>query len=421
MRSLYLLILFFAISSFPLFGQQRISGRIIHAHTGKAIEYANIFLKSDQRRGVLSNQEGRFALRLSEKDKTDTLVVSQLTFKSVFIPINKIKDTITIRLTENTFLLNEVTVIHEDGLKDILKRAINKIPINYGKKKFLAKAYYQEYSISDSAYSEIIECFVNIEDKSYKTPKTKSKIRLEELRKSDDRRNLPSRINLDGISQLFNTYERKNSVRSRQLHFLAVRPEHFFQHYDFFNYGEYYSGRDTLIRIGFRFNPNGLSENMKGMSIFLGEILINKTDLAILSVKSGNPDDGSFREVTYKKVKGKYYPDKIAGAYQFKYDQKTHSYYNFSQLYIYDIVPKKGNNKGKKISREKSLRQLPYRYNEAFWQNNEILIRAPAPKALESDLNKYDDLIDQYKMNEKKQKKGGGGAEPAGIIVDEGK
>ena len=395
----FFIFLFFGISS--LTGQQVFLGKIVDSETNEPVEFAHVFPVSDQSRGVFSNQLGQFRIRLNQSVSEDSLMISQLGYQTAKVPLEKSQDTILVQLRQNVYNLAAVTIMTEDALKDIFRRAIKKIPEHYGHNKYTIQGYYQEYFISDSAYAEIIEAFVNIQDRNYRSPDLKSTIRVESMRKSDDLRNLPAHLKGDDINQLYSTYEWLNNLRLRSFHFMSRSPSSLFKYFKFYNLGEYVENRDTLIKIGLK--HTGVSTKLRQMPFAHGEVIIRKSDLGILKVRRGASSDGSYHEATYRKIKGKYYPHKIQHLLTFKYQNQSRTYLQARQLYIYNLLEKGQKKKGTIIGREKNLRAYTLPYDASFWEDNAILIPLPAPEILKSDMEKLTPLEDQFTSNAKKQ------------------
>ncbi|MEM8525165.1 MAG: carboxypeptidase-like regulatory domain-containing protein [Bacteroidota bacterium] len=384
--------------------QKTITGTIENSEMDAPVEFANVFLQSNQSRGVLSNQEGKFSFRLYANELQDTLVISRLGYSTIFLPIEELEEEIVVQLKENIFSLDAITVLSKDGIVDIFKRAVNKIPSNYGSSKYFLKGFYQDYTISDGAYAELIECFINIKDKTYSNPKYKSKMWLKEMRRSDDQKNLPPRIEkfVTGRNSIYPLYELWNSTRSRRFHFF-FKPASMYDKYAFYNLGEYSENGDTLLKIGYQMKQ--FSDRTENNGFATGEVIIRKSDSAFLKVTSGDPSAGSYKISTYHKVGNKYYPRSIEWFSQFKYNQKTRTFARKSALYFFDTTDKIAGNKGKRMNREKDLRDFNYTYKEAFWRNNEVLLNVDAPKALSSDLGRTKDLSKQFEENQRKRKK----------------
>jgi len=389
--------------------QIQVHGFLVDAKSQEPIPFANIFFQSNQGRGVMSNQYGEFLITFYEQDKVDQLVITQLGYESYHLSLQQLpQDTLRIQMKPSFYALQEVTVISDRGLRGIVRKALESIPQNYGTKKYLLEGFYREYSISDSAYAEVIEAFVNIQDGVYKKSKKKSKIFWETMRRSDDQRNLPKRLKESDYNPLYSLYERSNPVRERFFHFAKPGIEGMLEGCYFSNRGELLEKGDTLIKIGFipkwfdRFSDKLKEE------VGYGELLINKSDFAILKVSRGNANRGIFSQAIYRKQGHKYFLSNMQHAWGFRYENKTRYYRMTRLLHIYQVHPiaslaKK--KKGKRLSRVKQFRDIKYAYDPAIWEDNPFMIALPAQEALEADLGRVKKIEEQFHQNAKRNKK----------------
>lgn len=396
MRVLFTLCVIHMIGGVCL-GQRYIEGTVLDQLSQQPVEYAHVVFLSNQKRGSFSNQLGQFKLLVSQEMEQDTLVISQIGYKTLRLPLAELSEEGIISMEANTLVLNTVKVLSEEILKDIFSKAIERIPENYGTKKYWLDAYYQEYSISDSAYSEIIESFITIQDRPYLTTNNLSMIRVLAMRKSDDQRHLPDYLMSSEVSQLYDIYEKQNNVRNRRFHLMSRNPESLFKYFRFYYLGEYQLGRDTMIRIGF--NYTGSSVKLRQKQFAHGEVTINKSDYGIVKVRRGVSMDGGFHEATYKKLDGKYYPHKIFHIGVIRFQENKRFYLQSRQLHIFGLTPEKDRKNGQKLPRDQNLRALELPYDKAFWQDHAILVPVSAPKALTSDLSKIKSLEEQFESN----------------------
>ena len=401
---------FFVLSlilSSKLKAQVALFGVLEDANTKEPIPYANIFFQSNQARGVISNQNGEFLINIYEQDRSDQLVITQLGYENYRLNLRDLSaDTVRIQLTPSFHALQEITVVSDRGLRGIIREALKRIPQNYGTKKYLLEAFYREYSISDSIYAEVIEAFVNIQDGPYKKPKKKSKMFWNSMRRSDDQRNLPDRLQRADQNLLYGFYERSNPIRFRFFHFVQPGIDGFMDGCHFSNRGEFLEKGDTLIRIGFlpkwfdRFDDEFKEE------FGFGEILINKSDFGIIKISRGDSKGGVFNEAIYEKEGGKYFLKSLQRALALRYDNRTRYYRNTRQLHIYRVHPiaAKVKKKGKRLPRYKQLREMKYQYDPSIWEDNPFMVELPAQEALEADLSRIKKMEDQFRENAKKVK-----------------
>lgn len=119
-----------------------ISGSITDANTKEALAFVSVSLKK-QLIGSLSNEEGKFDLRLSEEFESDTLVISYLGYKAQYIALKNIKGELNIKLVESAVDLKEV-VVRPWTADFYIRMAMRRIPKNYPDKPFVTEAYYRE-------------------------------------------------------------------------------------------------------------------------------------------------------------------------------------------------------------------------------------------------------------------------------------
>ena len=137
--------------------------RIIDGSTSKPVVYATVLLKT-KKVGTISDEDGNFRIPYVYKIKSDTLRISSIGYKTAEFPlINLSDDEVNILvLNQKVESLNEITLITEKkrrrklSARNIVKKAIKNIPINYPKEPFSYIAYYRDYQqILDSTYQKL--------------------------------------------------------------------------------------------------------------------------------------------------------------------------------------------------------------------------------------------------------------------------
>lgn len=403
----YLVISVVAVLPQLMLAQTQLYGVLYDVTTQEPIPFANVFFLSNQGRGVISNQNGEFLINIFEQDRLDQLVISQLGYEDYRISLSSLSsDTLDIRMTPSFHALQEITVLSDRGLRGVVKEALRRIPENYGTKKSLLEGFYREYSISDSVYAEVIEAFVSIQDGPYKKPRKKSKLFWSSMRRSDDQRNLPKRLQAADQNLLYSFYERSNPIRRRFFHFVKPGIEGFMDGCHFSNRGEFLEEKDTLIRIGFVPKWFDRFDEKTKASFGFGELLINKSDYGIIKISRGDTGLSVYNEATYEKHGQKYYLSSLQSAIALRYDNKTRYYRNTRQLHIYRVHPvaSKVKRKGKRLPRYKQLREIKYQYDPSVWEGNSFIVELPAPEALEADISRVKRMEKQFLDNAKNGK-----------------
>jgi len=407
-----------------LSAQRTLSGIVTDAADGKPLSFVNVFLKSDQQYGVLTNERGEYRINLNEEQLTDRLVFSLLSYQTheKSLPQLDTARTVFNLQMETSFVeLAEIIVLSDLGLRAIVQRAVDAVPTNYGTKKYLLRAYSREYNIDDGAYSQQVEAMVTIQDGYWKRPKNDElvaapKTWIDQFRISDYRGNARERFRLynEGQASLLNKYGwGSNALREQSIHWLANLGDEPMDLITFTNRGEYLDGRDTLIRI--QYGYDGSKSKMDPVTrksfedYFTGEVLINKTDFAVLRNTQGDPAGKYYRDVVYQRVGDKYFVKQINNFGQFSYNDHTQTQYFNEVLYVTEVITDgkkvRKAEKGKLLNVDKNLTEVTTAYDPNFWERNEILRLLPAPEALELELSKPKSLDQQFRDNARRVKR----------------
>lgn len=403
-RFLFLIVFVFGALISTYSQPKEVYGTIRNKSNQKPIAFANVFFQSDQGRGVISNERGEFRIKFGLEDGKDTLVFTELGFEPVYLGIADISsDTIQVFMKEQSLPLPEVTVFSDEKLRQIFREVLARLPDQYGLPNSLMRAYFREYSVTDSTYSEMLEAFVTIQDDEFNYPPEECAIFLKEFRRSLDERSEPIKEIQRYENGIYNLYERFPYILSRLYSLLIRKKNSFLNHYRFFNNGEYLEGKDTLIKIGLRFENNAINipEGKSRAPYRMAELTVRKSDYGILKLRHGNPGDDSYSEINYQKVEGKYFPSRIQLVNNFSIGETGTQYLNTRQIHILHILDKEERKairykKGRFLKRELDMRKIRYTYKEAFWDNNQILVTIPAPEALKVDLSRRIDLQEQF-------------------------
>ncbi len=135
-----------------LYGQARsaITGSVVDEHN-RPLPNVNLFFKQ-AKRGTVTNSDGQFRLRLPETG--DTLTASCIGYETQDIPIAQDRFTLSIRLVPADVPLNEVIVTNLSA-RELLQKAIEKIPQNYPQTEFLTNIFYRA-KINDPATDSLL-------------------------------------------------------------------------------------------------------------------------------------------------------------------------------------------------------------------------------------------------------------------------
>jgi hypothetical protein len=158
-----LLVFFLTCYSGQVLSQQNfitLRGRITDAQTGQPLPFVNIQLKSGTI-GTATNTEGEFIFKIPQNLSTDTLLVSSIGYKTVEKPLKSLGLSISVALQPAVVELAEVTVNADTGL-DMIKKAIDRIPVNYDTSNVQLTAFYRENLWLDTLELSFAETVVDI-------------------------------------------------------------------------------------------------------------------------------------------------------------------------------------------------------------------------------------------------------------------
>lgn len=115
MKYCILLILFFI--SVPVFSQSLLKG-VVKDSNGNAVFAANVYLKNNPEKGIVTDFDGNFSL--SVNNRTDTLIVSFIGYNTTKIPLHSvsINEVINVVLKEDSKTLAEVFITARDPISE---------------------------------------------------------------------------------------------------------------------------------------------------------------------------------------------------------------------------------------------------------------------------------------------------------------
>jgi hypothetical protein len=182
-------IIVITICCLPLIGRSQnsiqFSGFVLDKATGLGIPYAHLLIKS-QRKGTISNSEGRFVISMPDTKESFSLLISCIGYKTklVSFDLNNTKG-LKIFLDQEVSLLNEVVVRPSDN-RELIREAIRKIPVNYPALPSSLSGFYRESLRYDSTrYVYISEGVLQAKKESYKEPQGSGQIKLLKARKKE--------------------------------------------------------------------------------------------------------------------------------------------------------------------------------------------------------------------------------------------
>ena len=402
----YVLLLSQLLLVVSLYGQYTIRGYVVDQATGKPVPFASAFLEADQSYGVLTNEKGQYVLRLdSAQYATQTLVCTSLSYRAERRRLRDIPVNITgegylnIQLETEFVALPEVVVLSDLGIRALMKRVMARIPKNYGAEKYLLRAYHRSYFADDTDFAQLNEAYLVIEDGPYTNERRSDRVWINQFRNPKAPAGVPPHIaKFFGQQTILAApyWWQSNPLRNHQI--WMHWGEEILDRLTFRQTGEYLHGTDTLVRIQYEIDPGKPREGgwIGDAGHDFAEVLINKTDLAILSFRSWTKSEVIYRDATYQKVDGKYYFRR--GTFSWAIDS---DFYVFPRLFsnflfvtevVTDPAAMKQVKKGKRLRGDAPLTDLNLRYRPEYWQGEERLLQLPADETVRLQLQEIMEL-----------------------------
>ncbi|TDW96067.1 serine hydrolase [Dinghuibacter silviterrae] len=159
MRFSCLIIAFFMVSSLSAQnGRRGISGRILSSDDRSPLSYASVRLTGSGQ-GTVSNDSGAFFIWIPAENRTDTLLISHLGFRSQKLPVAALQKGDAIILEKEAVEMREVVV--GDPLQIILKAAA-RIPENYLTQPYVTRGFYRATGRKTKEYGFLSETLFDI-------------------------------------------------------------------------------------------------------------------------------------------------------------------------------------------------------------------------------------------------------------------
>lgn len=403
----------------------RVQGTVIDKSTLEPIPGVNIFLRKSSI-GTFSNELGEFELMIPDSLMRDTLALSSIGYKTYQERISNldlINPTIYY-LEQDKIVLQEVVISAKSEKGRILaSKALSKLSKTKSIKQHVAHGFYRELSMKDSTYIRLIESAVEVQDFGYGSSLDKMKIKILALRKSEDYityswMDKTAKLFFGEDNMLYKTIQAdflrnyKSNQKLAPVDKLPFLDEYYFTIEDYTMFDS-----DSLVILKFN------SDETNPRPYYEGRLFINLSDFGIVRMEYGmvaNPtmkirmqDDvfyqGKFlfkTTVDYRKVNGKYFlsrvvlikPQNFAAVESGKGTGQQFTVFDFS---INNILTNKSD--FERIKRKESqqkdvdLYNQNFQYDPDFWETYNIVKLNPLLKKAKADLEKEEQLEDQFK------------------------
>ncbi len=404
----FILIIFNNI--FLLKSQNYISvrGVVKEQNTEKVLAFASISIQN-QYIGTLSNEKGQFIFKFLEKFKNDTLNISYMGYEQLKKPINELnfKDRKFnfFYLKKSSIELESITIKNKRiTAREIVNKAVKKIPDNYYTKEHLMEAYFfsknDEFFKKDHKYYKDLgrslekmrtEAAVKIYTPKYKKIHGSSKIdenfEILGIKKEND---FNSKLSFPFLSiygnqlkpTMTNNIFRYHTFRAN---FLKKRKNKI---YDFKIKSKFTYNDDLIYKIFFSRKKDRTSFFGSTKTKIYGDIYIRQKDYAIIGIEYFRDSQSKFdnflaqKKIEYKDYKGKLFLSYISYNYVIK-SKDTTEYRTLSDLVkgsdqllinrIYIENFKKIEKNEKDFDKNLNL-QEKLKYDPEFWENYNYII-----------------------------------------------
>lgn len=422
----------FNLTHIDVFSQQikyvHVTGVVLDKTTKTPVPSVNIFLKKSSI-GTFSNELGEFSLSIPDSLISDTLALSSIGYKTCKEKLSSLDLTKshTFYLEESEILLAEV-VVKASGTKaeELAEKALKKLPRNMTSKQYLLQAFYRELSLRDSTYVRLIEAAVEMQDFGYGSSLDKRKIKVVELRKSEDYiaygwGTKVSKMLFGDDNMLYKTVD-ADFLRNYKLNQMLapIDKQPFLDEYNFELNGYTSLDSDSLAIVSF--SSDNTNHNRP---YYEGKLYINLTDFGIARMEYGmvaNPGmairaqsdvfyQGKFffkTTVDYRRIDTKYFLSRVVFIKPQNFDAvengKGQQYTVFDFAVNNTVTSKKEFDRIKKKESQKQdidLYSQSFTYNALFWSDYNMVKLNPLLKKAQVDLEKGKNLENQFKGNSK--------------------
>jgi hypothetical protein len=330
---------------------KNITGIITDSETGDPLPFATIGIMS-KGKGTVTNNSGEFILKITRDCINDSLSVAYLGYYDRQIPVMQtIGNNFNIKMTREYISIPEI-IIRNQAPQEILRKAYNSIPHNYGTTPAGLTAFYREAVMKKSELQIYSEAILQIYKSSYTGTIFSDQIKVLKSRKIEntDRKDtltvrlkagLNSCLMLDGARNVFD----------------FLLPENYSQ-YDYRMTDIVTVGDESAFVIEFTQKP-GID-----IPLFKGAIYINTYSFAIEQAEfevnsayilKSKEDFVSYQSkgysmwpvsvkynVSYRKINGRYFLNHVRGDLTFMAKQKKRlfntSFNVFFELAVTDMT-----------------------------------------------------------------------------------
>lgn len=148
----------------------RVKGVVVNSDDNKVIPHITVFTQNREI-GTATNQNGRFSLLVPKSFIDSYIYFTAIGFKKDSLLVKEGMDVNTIKLSPETYVLQELMVMPDSTLLTLLRSAYNKIDKNYPSIPSSYSGFYRE-SVQDESGAQVdfTETILHIYKDSYASP-----------------------------------------------------------------------------------------------------------------------------------------------------------------------------------------------------------------------------------------------------------
>ena len=364
-----------------------LSGKIIDQKKNAPIPYASVSV-FNKPIGTITNNDGEFLLKLHPDYIQDTLVISSMGYKQIFMPAYQLLDEELIQMEQISIRIREVKVTSTTPEK-LLENIRANVSKNYTAYPRLMSAFYRETVKQDDDYINVSEAVMEILKAPYVNTFRADLVRLVKARQSPDVQPFkwinfklqggPFTITqldvvktfesfLDHETQQFYEYRISKVVwyNKHPVYVLEFKPVSGLDFHGFV--GEIYVHRETfaIVHASYGFDRKGLKK---------------ATNVLIKRKPAGVKARPSFveYEVNYRQLQGKWHRSNARASVKFKIrsrkDDINSEFHSVSELLVTDMqsTELKRFNRKEAITKRDIFVEMIDGYDPGFWENYNII------------------------------------------------
>lgn len=406
----------------------KLIGSVYNLEDNEPVLYANLTIPNVPI-GTCTNSHGDFLLYLPDSLAKKQLEISCIGYQSCSLSIDSLNklDTIFIYLSPIEYQMEDITVMPgQNDVHTLMKNVISRIDNNYSRKKYFLEAFlrHRVYNQMDNKKITVrlTEAAISIHKNHY-SKEENNRVQINEIRNSKNYAELSTSKGRKLFYEVMGgnqnpIYRILNVENNTQKKFLKklINNENYSMHLKDVSF----IGNEMVYVIEFKQNSWDFlfKKYFTTHTYFKFMYYVNAKDFAVIKAESlyvtHNPkslpfvinDSIQFHSfIQYREFDSKYYPSYVYfyGAIPDMVSQvnEKHFYSHEAEMLINELATRKKDYdriKNKyRMNFKTTLWDMDYEYNEAFWENYNLLLDNPLNTTYKKDLEFEQPLEQQFK------------------------